>query len=277
MGILDVFSTSTQGMSTQSYALQNISGNIANSTTVGYKRIDTGFSDLIPDSPSVGQMAGSVGAYSELTSTVDGTVSATGIATNMALSGSGYFTVAQNSGSTATPSFSGQNMFTRRGDFATDANGYLVNGAGYYLVGSSVSPTNGTLSGSATSPLKISNAALASGATLAGISVGSDGSVSGIYSDGQTAKLGQVAVAHLTATSFLQAQDGGAFSSTGSSGTPTYGLGGSTITGGAVEGSNTDISDQFSKMIMTQQAYQSNTKVLTTANEMMQDAINILK
>lgn len=275
MGILDVFSTSTQGMSTQSFALQNISGNIANSTTVGFKRIDTGFSDLIPDLQGGAQPAGSVGAYSELTTTIAGTNSATGVATNMALSGTGYFVVAQNTGSTNAPNYSGQQLYTRRGDFATDANGYLVNGGGYALVGTAAGA--GSAAGSATSPIRISNATLASGASLSGIAVSTDGTVSGTYSDGQTAKLGQVAVAHLPANAFLQAQDGGAYSATTTSGSPVYGLAGSTIAGGTVEGSNADISDQFSKMIMTQQAYQSNTKVLTTANEMMQDAINILR
>jgi flagellar hook protein FlgE len=56
-----------------------------------------------------------------------------------------------------------------------------------------------------------------------------------------------------------------------------FGLNGTRVQGGEVENSNTDISDQFSKLIMTQQAYTSNTKVLSTANEMLQDAINILR
>ena len=267
---MDVFSTSTQGMSTQAYALQNISGNVANATTVGYKRTDTGFADLIPDASTGDYVAGSVGAHAETTSDVAGTLSSTGISTNMALSGAGYFVVAQNSGTSATPGFSGANLYTRRGDFAADANGYLVNGAGYYLLGNS----GGS---SPTSPIKISNTKLASGATLSSVDIGSDGTVTGSYSDGQSAKLGQVAVAQLPAGTFLRQQDGGAFSATTNTGTPVYGLGGSTIAGGEVEGSNTDISDQFSKMIMTQQAYQSNSKVLSTANEMMQDAINILR
>lgn len=276
MGILDVFSTSTQGMSTQSYALQNISGNIANASTVGFKRTDTGFSDLIPDTGTVNQTSGSVGAYSELTSTVAGTTSGTGISTNMALSGAGFFAVTQ-AGSSGTPSTGGQTLFTRRGDFSQDANGFLVNGAGYYLLGTSSNPGTGASSGSASSPIKISNATSKSGASLSSLSVETDGTVTGTYSDGGTAALGKVAVAQLSASSFLQTQDGGAYAQTTTSGTPQYTMAGSAITGGAVEGSNTDISDQFSKMIATQQAYQSNTKVLTTANEMMQDAINILR
>ena len=48
MGILGALSTAVSGLSAQSYALENISGNIANSQTVGFKRVDTSFVDLIP-------------------------------------------------------------------------------------------------------------------------------------------------------------------------------------------------------------------------------------
>ena len=63
MGIFDAMNTSVGGLQAQSYALQNISGNIANSSTTGYKGIGTSFEDLIPDSsvPSK-QVAGGVTA-----------------------------------------------------------------------------------------------------------------------------------------------------------------------------------------------------------------------
>ena len=50
MGIFDALNTSVGGLAAQSFALQNISGNIANASTTGYKGIDTSFEDLIPDS-----------------------------------------------------------------------------------------------------------------------------------------------------------------------------------------------------------------------------------
>ena len=58
---------------------------------------------------------------------------------------------------------------------------------------------------------------------------------------------------------------------------PVFSLQGSTVTGGSVEMSNTDISDEFSKMIVTQQAYSANTKVITTAQQMLQDIINVIR
>ena len=150
MGIFNALSTAVTGLSAQSYALENISGNIANSQTVGFKRVDTSFVDLIPDAPSRHEIAGSVVSYSQLTNTVQGALKSTGITTNMALNGNGYFVVQQNTGSSSAPLFNGQNLYTRRGDFTTDASGYLVNGSGKYLVGS--------VAGQANSPIRISNA-----------------------------------------------------------------------------------------------------------------------
>src|SRR6516162_5075217 len=81
MGIFDALNTSVAGLQAQSFALQNISGNIANASTVGYKGINTTFEDLIPDALTPNkQVAGSVTALAEQTVTTQGTVSSTTIA-----------------------------------------------------------------------------------------------------------------------------------------------------------------------------------------------------
>ena len=74
MGIFGALTTSVAGLRAQSFALENISGNIANSQTTGFKRIDTSFLDLIPDSGQRQQKAGSVTAASRSTNTVPGGV-----------------------------------------------------------------------------------------------------------------------------------------------------------------------------------------------------------
>src|SRR6476660_5702747 len=75
MGIFDALNTSVGGLQAQSFALQNISGNIANASTAGYKGISTAFEDLIPDSTvSNKQVAGGVTALSQQTITTQGTV-----------------------------------------------------------------------------------------------------------------------------------------------------------------------------------------------------------
>ena len=69
---------------------------------------------------------------------------------------------------------------------------------------------------------------------------------------------------------------GGAYAATEQSGAAIDGASGS-ISGSSLEGSNTDIADEFTKLIVTQQAYSANTKVITTANQMVQDLLNVLR
>jgi flagellar hook protein FlgE len=113
--------------------------------------------------------------------------------------------------------------------------------------------------------------------SLTNIAISTDGSIVGNYSNGQVAKVGQIGIAQFNASDALKRENGGAYSATMESGAPNYGLNGATLTGGSVEASNTDISDEFSKMIVTQQAYSANTKVITTAQQMLQDVINIIR
>ena len=158
MGIFGALTTSVAGLRSQSYALENISGNIANSQTTAFKRIDTSFLDLIPDTGANAQLAGSVSSSSRETNTVQGDVQAASVATYMAINGDGFFAV-QKPGSFTdnNPVFDGVDRFTRRGDFTLDKNGYLVNGAGYYLEGIPIDPTTGNVTGSVPTVLKFGN------------------------------------------------------------------------------------------------------------------------
>ena len=74
MGIYGALSTAVTGLRAQAFSLENISGNIANSQTTGFKRIDTDFLDLIPDAPQKRQAAGSVLAHSRSTNNVQGDI-----------------------------------------------------------------------------------------------------------------------------------------------------------------------------------------------------------
>ncbi|TFV47873.1 flagellar hook-basal body complex protein [Bradyrhizobium niftali] len=159
MGIFDAMNTSVGGLQAQSYALQNISGNIANSSTTGYKGIGTSFVDLIPDAsvPSK-QVAGGVTANAKATITTQGTISSSTVATNMAITGDGFFSIQKATGVVDNvPVFSGVTYYTRRGDFQLNANGNLVNGAGYYLMGTTVDPKTGNPTGNVASVLKFQN------------------------------------------------------------------------------------------------------------------------
>ena len=169
MGIFDALNTSVGGLQAQSFALQNISGNIANASTVGYKGIDTSFEDLIPDALTPNkQVAGGVTANAQQTITTQGTVSGSTVATNIAINGDGFFSVQKPTGVTDNvPIFSGVTDYTRRGDFQVDANGNLVNGAGYYLMGVAVDPKTGNPLGNVPTVLQFQNNFIPAQATTA--------------------------------------------------------------------------------------------------------------
>src|SRR6185437_14740634 len=145
MGIFDALNTAVAGLQSQSYALQNISGNIANASTIGYKGINTSFEDLVAQASSpTAQVAGGVTALSQQTLTTSGTVSSSTVATNMAINGDGFFSVQKPTSIVDNePVFNGVTDYTRAGDFQVNANGNLVNGAGYYLMGVTVDPKTG--------------------------------------------------------------------------------------------------------------------------------------
>jgi flagellar hook protein FlgE len=158
MGIFGALTTAVTGMRAQSFALENVSGNIANSQTTAFKRMDTSFVDLIPDSQPSKQLAGSVVANARMTNTIQGDVQAASIGTFMAINGDGFFVVQKPASFTDNrPVFDGIDRYTRRGDFQPDKNGYLVNGAGYYLMGIPVDPSTGNLVGSVPTLLQFQN------------------------------------------------------------------------------------------------------------------------
>jgi flagellar hook protein FlgE len=169
MGIFDALNTAVGGLQAQSFALQNISGNIANASTTGYKGIDTSFEDLIPDSTTPSkQVAGGVTAFAQATITTQGTVSSTTVGTNMAINGDGFFSVQKASSVVDNvPVFTGVTDYTRRGDFQVNANGNLVNGAGYYLMGVTVDPKTGNPTGNVPQVLQFQNNFIPAQATSA--------------------------------------------------------------------------------------------------------------
>ena len=457
MGIFGALTTAVTGLRAQSFALENIAGNIANSQTTAFKRQDTSFEDLIPDSSSKLQLAGNVAANSRSTNSVQGDIQNAAVGTYMAINGQGFFVVEKPSSfANNQPVFDGVDLYTRRGDFSTDKNGYLVNGAGYYLMGIPVDANTGNLVGSVPSLLQfdsgflpaqattqiqyqanlasypltsahdtgipgselldpadysvdptvagtgtvvandlatflqnsISGGAVTaydvggspvnvqlrwaktdslisggtdtwnlfyqtdstatgtgvawqnagidytfapngqmspavasvtlSGVTVDGVSLGnvvlqhgstgltqfadangnaqvnslqqngfpagtlqsvavsSKGRVVGTYSNGRTIDLAQITLADFNDVNSLKRIDGGAFVATDESGPPTY-ISSGNIVGSSLEGSNTDIADEFTKLIVTQQAYSANTRVITTSNQMVQDLLNMLR
>ncbi|MBX7106814.1 MAG: flagellar hook-basal body complex protein [Gemmataceae bacterium] len=449
MSIFNALTNAVTGLQAQSAALGNISSNVANAQTVGYKRVDTGFADMVSTAPLRQQNGGSVAAFSRGTNGVAGTLTETRVPTHFGLSGDGFIAVRERiESSAAEPAFSASTLFTRRGDFTLDRSGYLVNGAGQYLVGHPLDPATGSVIGGrpevikvaagrmpaqettslsftgnvparpatsravsgdpgsdvwteagGTPPATVSPTTIPSAATLAtnsiagpsvtlfdtrgnpvdvsfrwtktqedgsgstwglyaqtapadavdlagwtraatvtfdaagrmtspagrvgvdlssrglassvsldlvgkvtqfadasgemkldrieqngaamgdfdNLYVSDDGRIMARYTNGLARGLAQIGVARFRAPEMLERGSGGTFAATIDSGDPLWGAGTTSIKSGSLEGSNTDIAEEFSKMIVTQQAYAANTRVISTSQQMLQDTLNVVR
>jgi flagellar hook protein FlgE len=111
---------------------------------------------------------------------------------------------------------------------------------------------------------------------LTGISVDNQNRVIGTFSNGQTQPLAQVTLATFNGQNYLQSLNGGAFAATVDSGPAIFSASGKVV-GSSLEGSNVDIATQFSQLIVAQQAYSANAKVMTTADQMIQSLLTVIQ
>lgn len=156
MSILGAMYTAVSGLNAQSNAMGNISDNIANSQTTGYKKVDTRFQDLITVSNSNVNLPGGVISTPYYANGLQGNITQNQDVTNMAISGNGFFVVSKPTNQTATgTSFNNLNYYTRAGDFDVNRDGYIVNSSGYYLDGYPIDQTSGNPNTAALAPIQI--------------------------------------------------------------------------------------------------------------------------
>ncbi len=138
MSLFSTLNTGASGLGVQSSALSVIGDNIANLGTTGYKASRASFADYMPQRTSTLAGTGSIGSGSGLNTVAtlfgQGSLTTTSSATDMAVSGSGFFMVQDGN----------ETFYTRAGEFYLDDDGYLVNGAGYNVQG--YTADGGTLS-----------------------------------------------------------------------------------------------------------------------------------
>ena len=132
MSISSAMLAGVTGLVSNSSALAAISDNIANSNTVGYKRVGVDFTSLVNTGATGAYSAGGVSTATQHYVTQQGSLQATSTVTDLAISGNGFFVASQKgNGLTA----SDPHFFTRAGAFTVDQDGYLKNAAGLYLEG----------------------------------------------------------------------------------------------------------------------------------------------
>ena len=138
MGIGNAFNTALSGLTAFSTKIGYISENLANTSTLGYKRVDSSFQSYVTASNANYNSSGGVTISPSYTNTLAGQISSTSTATNFAISdGNGFIPVeVPTTTSNGTASFSNSTqLYTRSGDFSVNSDGYLVNNSGQYLMG----------------------------------------------------------------------------------------------------------------------------------------------
>jgi flagellar basal-body rod protein FlgG len=250
--------TAASGMTAQQLNLDNIANNLANSSTAGFRRRRLQFQDMLyqnfvmPGSAATQQTTMAAGlqiglgartAASEIIQ-LQGDFNSTGNPLDLSISGQGFFQVSLPTGDIG---------YTRSGTFHLDAQGNLVTADGNPLQPGITIPPGAT-----------------------SISIGSDGTVS-VTQPGQTAaqQVGQIQLALFPNPGGLNSVGKNLFLATTASGDPIIGTPGGTeglgtIEQGVLEGSNVSVVDEFIQMILAQRSYEANSRVVSTADQMMQ-------
>jgi flagellar hook protein FlgE len=117
--------------------------------------------------------------------------------------------------------------------------------------------------------------------TLVGLTVNAQGVIAGLFNNGQTDNLFQVVMADFLAPSGLTRQGQNLFAESAESGQPVIGVaetgGFGAIVGQSLELSNVDLAEQFVTLIQTQQAFQASARIITTADDLLTEAVNLVR
>ena len=254
--------TAATGMAAQQLNVEVISNNIANMNTVGFKRQSAVFEDLLYQTkeqvgaqssdqgnviPTGVQIGAGVTAGSVYRITGQGTLTNTGNALDLAINGPGYYQVQLPDGETA---------YTRAGNFSVNAQGQMVTADGYQVQPTIQIPQNST-----------------------NITISQEGQVQ-VMTPGNTTPtvVGQMQVATFLNDAGLDAMGNNLFMESAASGAATAGNPGAAGYGvvmqGYTEASNVDPVTEITNLIVAQRAYEMNSKVVTTADQMLSTAVN---
>lgn len=255
--------TAASGMKVQQANMDTIANNIANSSTVGFKRSRAEFEDLMyqtmkePGTPtglnSISPTGVQVGMGAKLSAVQkdfeQGSHKVTNHPYDLEIQGPGFFPVRLSNG---------QIGYTRNGEFKKGPDGRIQDSSGNVLQPEIVVPPNAT-----------------------GLEVSSNGQVNVVFDNSpQPQNIGQLQLVGFVNPAGLKAIGGNIFMPTAGSGLPQQAIPGQngigTLAQGQVEASNVNIVDEMVNMITTQRAYETNSKVMQASDQMLQ-AINTMR
>ena len=255
--------TSKTGLDAQQTRLSVISNNLANVNTTGFKRDQAVFQDLMYQ--NIRQAGGqssedtqlpsgmSIGTGVRIVATeklhTQGNLVQTGNSLDIAIQGRGFLQILKPDGAIS---------YTRDGSFQVDANGQMVTANGYQLQPTITIPSNAQ-----------------------SITIGEDGVVTVLAGGAATpTQVGNIQTVDFVNPTGLQPIGNNLFLETAASGSPqtgTPGLNGlGTLASGALESSNVNVVEELVNMIETQRAYEMNSKVISTTDQMLQYVSNNL-
>lgn len=249
--------TAATGMEAQQLKMDVIANNLANASTAGFKRQRAEFEDLLsetlrgasaPDprggaAPAPLQVGMGVRSGATTRSFSQGDMMTTNNPLDLAIEGAGFFKVQRASGEAA---------YTRAGNFRVDATGRIVTPRGDLLEPGITVPRETT-----------------------GITIGADGLVTAKVAGSETpTELGTIELVSFSNPAGLSAIGGNLFEQTAASGDATSSKpgenGAGQLTQGFLEGANVKAVEEMIEMITTQRAYELNSKVITSADQMLQ-------
>jgi flagellar hook protein FlgE len=289
MSLIGTLDTAQSALASFQQGLEVIGNNIANVDTQGFKASSVSYSDAFYNvlkgaapAPASGngsatparEIGGGVGLSGISQDFTQGSISSTGVATNLAISGNGFFIVKDPA--------SGSQYATRNGQFTTDASGYLITSQGYRVQGL----TGGTSGSAPTTVGSIKLGTPPTGTSLQSISFDANGNLTESYSDGTTATTNAVllqnysdpqalqSIGHNLYTNLTAAAPVGSSSlSAANNAAGTQGLG--SIQSGALEGSNVDLTAQFASMITTQRSFEAASRLITVSDTILSDVTDL--
>ncbi len=282
------------GMRSNQTKMDVLGNNIANSSTTGFKAGRVRFQDMLSQtvanaqSPTTGSLGGinaqqiglGVKVGSIDTIMTGGALQGTNRDLDFAIEGEGFFVLSQ--GGTGT-----NNLYTRDGAFYRDYTGNLVNSGGFHVMGykpnaagDPIDPaTHGDLVPLTILPEKDHKDGAPKKADLESYAIDGSGKITGVYSDGESLFIGQMALTKFTNPGGLEKVGNSNYRASNNSGLPATGQasanGFGIVRSGVVEMSNVDLANEFTELIVTSRSYQANSRTITTSDEMLQELINL--
>ena len=270
--------SAVSGLKTQQVMLDVAANDLANVNTIGFKGSRTTFKDQLQQlmrssAQSAAGFGGSNAAQIGLgvaLGSIDnlmnsGAIQATGNALDVAIQGDGWFRTGAGNPNPADPTLTTPAIstlaYTRAGNFTRNDQGYLTTQTGEYIIGRTAA------GGGVDTYINIP-----AGAT--DVAIGPDGSVN------FTAPAGYVSLAKFPNEQGLERLTGNRWTAGQNAGVEQVGTPGQAgtygqTTAGALEMSNVDLASEFTSLITAQRGFQANSRIISTADEMLQDLVNM--